>query len=266
MEITPVRVLALIISIFMVVVPVATANTGGYTVTPAVAGTLTGPAQDPVPISFWDLPPRQMLIALALSFCPVLVFPVEIFFFVKLVSFLGYRKIEHYALSYNEKRQKIYDTITANPGLKFNALERLTGIKEGTLKYHLLILEMKRRVVPFGSGRSVRYFENNGRYTEIEKKVFLHLQDPTTRRILEILATSPEVSRKEIAENVGIAGPSVSWHTKRLSVDGIITTQKNGRAVRYTLCPVGVDIFRRYFARDGGGVTGSAASGEEKGE
>ena len=151
-----------------------------------------------------------------------------------------------------ENRQKIYDCVAANPGVKFNALERLTGVKEGTLKYHLLILKMKRRIVSFGSGRSVRYFENNGRYSELEKKVFLHLQNPTTRRILEILASSPEVSRKDIAETVGIAGPSISWHTKRLSGDGIITTCKNGRAVRYTLCPAGANIFKRYREQDPG--------------
>jgi predicted transcriptional regulator len=266
MESSRVRAVALLISIFLVAVPCATAGTGGYIVTPAVAGALTGPPQDPVPISFWDLPPREMLIALALSFCPVLVYPVEIFFYLKLMAALGYRKVEQYAVSYNKNRQKIYECITANPGVKFNALERLTGMKEGTLKYHLLVLGMKRRIVSFGSGRSMRYFENNGRYSELEKKVFLHLQDPTTRRILEILASSPEVSRKDIAEIVGIAGPSVSWHTKRLSGDGIITTTKEGRAVRYTLCPAGANIFRRYFGQDAGVALVSAEAGEEAGE
>ena len=96
--------------------------------------------------------------------------------------------------------------------------------------------------------------------------MFLHLQNPTTRRILEILASSPEVSRKEIAETVGIAGPSISWHTKRLSGDGIITTRKNGRAVRYTLCPAGANIFKRYFGQDGAVATDSTVSGEEPGE
>jgi predicted transcriptional regulator len=262
MELTLVRAPALIIAIFLVAVPFATADTGRYTVTPENAGSLTGPPMDPVPISFWDLPPRIMLLALALSFCPVLVYPVEVFFFLKLVSVLGYRKVEQYAVSYNEKRQKIYETIMANPGVKFHTLERLTGMKEGTLKYHLLILEAKRRIVTFGSGRSLRYFENNGRYSELEKKVFLHLQDPTTRRILEILTTSPEVSRKEIVEAVGIAGPSVSWHTKQLSGDGIISVRKNGRAVRYTLCPAGVKIFQRYFRQE----AGKAARGADKPE
>lgn len=262
MGISPVRAIALLFSIFLAVVPFAAANTGGYSATPAYADAVPDHPQDPVLVSFWDLTVREMLLAVALSFCPVLVFPVEIFFFLKLISVLGYRKVEQYAVSYNENRQKIFETITANPGVKFNALERLTGIKEGTLKYHLLVLGMKRKIVSFGKASSMRYFENNGRYSELEKKVFLHLQNPTTRRILEILATSPEVSRKEIAEVVDIAGPSISWHTKRLSADGIITTRKNGKAVRYTLCPAGADIFKRFFGQDDGGAAMEEATGE----
>lgn len=266
MEISLVRAVALFFSIFLVAVPFAAANTGGYSATPGLAGAVPDHLQDPVPASFWDLTLREMLIGIVLSFCPVLLYPVEIFFYLKLISVLGYRKIERYAVSYNQKRQKIYETITANPGVKFNALERLTGIKEGTLKYHLLVLGMKRKIVSFGRARSMRYFENNGRYNELEKKVFLHMQNPTTRRILKILASSPEVSRKEIAEIMGIAGPSISWHTGRLSGDGIITTRKNGRAVRYTLCPAGATIFKRYFGQDAGMVTGNMVSGEETGE
>ena len=156
MEISLVRAVALFFSIFLVAVPFAAANTGGYSATPALAGAVTDHPQDPVPVSFWDLTVREMLLAVALSFCPVLVFPVEIFFFLKLISVLGYRKVEQNAVLYNQNRHKIYETITANPGVKFNALERLTGIKQGTLKYHLLVLGMKRKIVSFGRDRSVR--------------------------------------------------------------------------------------------------------------
>lgn len=255
MEITPVRVFSLTLFLFLAVMPGVIAGTGGYTVAPGVDGAMTGPPQDPVPISFWDLNTRQMLIALCLSFCPVLVYPVEIFFFLKMISVLGYRKIGKYAILYNENRQKIYETVMANPGVRLTALMHMTGMKEGTLTYHLRILRMKKRIATFGTGRYLRYFENNGRYSELAKKMFWHLQNPTARRILEILASSPEVSRKEIAGILGIAGPSITWHTNRMSSDGIITTQRNGRAVQYTLCPEGADIFRQFFGKEEG-VTG----------
>lgn len=261
-----VRSTALLIFIFLALTPIAAAGMSSYSVEPISPGAVAGLSHDPLPVSFWDLSVREMLIGLALSFCPVLVYPVEIFFFLKMLLAFGYRKIEKNSILFNQNRRKIYQTVMANPGVKFNALERLTGIKEGTLKYHLLILCIKKWIICFGSGRTKRYFENNGRYNELEKKVFLHLQNPTTRRILKILASSPEVSRKEIADIVGIAGPSISWHTKRLSGDGIITTRKNGKTVRYMLCPAGVNIFKQYFGLDDGMMSGSAGVEEGPGK
>jgi predicted transcriptional regulator len=234
-----------------------------YTVQPAY-GLEPGPERDTSrEVVFSEMTLRAMVIFVAVSFSPMLVFPVEFFLWVKLFACLGYRKADAMALFYNRNRRLVFETIVENPGVSFHTLERLTGLKEGTMKYHLLILGMKRKIISFGSGRSVRYFENNGRYSELEKKVFLHLQDPTTRKILEILASSPEVSRKDIAEIIGIAGPSVSWHTKRLAGDGIITTSRNGRAVRYTLCSAGANIFRQFFRQEPGKAFGSAAKGDD---
>ena len=238
------------------VVPFATANTGGYSATPVLNGALPGPLQDPVPISFWDLTLREMVLATTLSFCPILVYPVELFFFLKMMTVFGYRRVERTAVSYNEKRQRIYDSIVANPAANFNTLKRLTGLKPGTLKYHLLFLEMKQRIISFGSGRTLRYFENTGRYSELEKKVIRHLQNATTRKILDILTALPEVSRKDIAKIVGIAGPSITWHTNRLSRDRIITIKKNGKYIHYTLCREVVEFFKRYQGNCSGPVSG----------
>jgi predicted transcriptional regulator len=262
----PAWALSLLFFLFLAAVPSAAIITRGYSVGPAPGRAVAGPPQDPVPISFWDLMPREMLLAVALTLFPLLVYPVELLFLVKIFLVLGYRKVEQYALSFNQNRQKICETIKANPGVRFNVLERMTAIKEGTLKYHLLMLIAKRRIVAFGNGGSIRYFENNGRYSDLEKKVILHLRDPTSRRILAILSSSPYVSRKEIARTVGIAGPSVSWHTKKLAEDGIITTKREGKLVRYILCPAGAEIFTRYFGQDAGMAIGCVATGEEPGE
>lgn len=58
------------------------------------------------------------------------------------------------------------------------------------------------------------------------------------------------LAQGEIAEVMGVAGPTISWHTKRLAGDGIITTRRNGKAIRYTLCPAGETIFRHFFGQD----------------
>ena len=75
----PVRAVALIIFIFLVAcVPAVTASYCGYSVAPGEADAAQGQPQDPDPISFFDLSLREMLVAVALSFSPVLVYPVEL--------------------------------------------------------------------------------------------------------------------------------------------------------------------------------------------
>ena len=73
------RAVALIIIIFLAGVPAVTAGYGGYSVAPGGADAAQGQPQDPEPVSFFDLSLREMLVAVALSFCPVLVYPVELF-------------------------------------------------------------------------------------------------------------------------------------------------------------------------------------------
>ena len=116
---------------------------GRMTVTPGIS-------HDPLATTLGSFTPRYGACG-CLIICPGPRNPVELFFsFLKMVIFLGYGKSCGMPSRINRNRQKIYDCITANPGVKFNALERLTGIKEGTLKYHLLLLVAKRKVISFG--------------------------------------------------------------------------------------------------------------------
>jgi predicted transcriptional regulator len=250
--------------ILLGIAPVA-AGMGGYTVTAVSPEDITGIPQDPVPLSFHDLSLRDMLIAACLSVSPLLMYPVELLFFLKLMAALGYRKAERNVILKNQNRHAVYDYITANPGIRFNALERLSGMKEGTLKYHLLVLTAKKKIVPVESGGFLRYFENNGRYTDLEKKMFLHLQNPTTRRIIEILSSAPEVSRKDIAGIMGIAGPSITWHTNRLTDDGIIRTRRKGKGIRYILCSAGAGIFRQFREQNTVMAERGVAAGKDAG-
>ena len=65
-----------------------------------------------------------MAIALALSFFPLLVFPIELIFVLKVFAFLGYRKISPCAIFDNHNRQKIYDAVRVNPAILFSELSR----------------------------------------------------------------------------------------------------------------------------------------------
>jgi predicted transcriptional regulator len=204
---------------------------------------------DPVPVSFWSLSPREMAIFLALMISPLLLFPVELLFSLRLFSFLGYRKIEQNAILYNENRRIIFEAVQSNPGIIFIDLCRITGINRGTVKYHLVLLQLSRKISTVSGEGSDRYFENNGYYSDIERLLFQHLREETTRKIIRIVLEKPDITQTEVVEHVGISAPSVSRHMATLIREGIVTMQKTGRQVRYRISEAADPVLREYWDR-----------------
>ncbi|HMD13363.1 MAG TPA: winged helix-turn-helix transcriptional regulator, partial [Bacteroidota bacterium] len=206
---------------------------------------ITDPLIDLVPAPFWSLSPHAMIIFVALMISPVLVYPVELLLTLKVVAFLGYRKIKHNAIQYNENRQLIFEAIQSNPGIYFNELSRVTGINRGTLKYHLVMLKLKTKISTLNTGGSDRYFENCGHYSDLEKILLKHMREENSRKILELVLERPDISQKEIADMIGISRPSVFWHMTGFNRAGIITVQRTGRQVQYRISNAANDILRK---------------------
>jgi predicted transcriptional regulator len=208
-----------------------------YTVEPVTPDMDTGTPLETVPVDFWDLPPGMMLIALALSVSSFIGFPVELFFFIKVYTFLGYRKIAQVTILYNKARNRIYSCIRDNPGISYNALVRMTGIKRGTLRYHLIMLKIGGKItIPESSGNP-RYFENSGIYSGLEKTVLKYLRNKADGRILRLLMENSEVTRKEIGKELGLSVSTVSWRMKRLGDEKLIWIQKAGKNMHYGIHP-----------------------------
>jgi predicted transcriptional regulator len=241
-----VRSAAIAFFLFILIVPISVAGTGGYVVTPGPDDMAPGTPQDPVPVTFWDLSPRVMALAIVLAFFPVLVCPTEILFGLKMLAALGYLKIAPSAVFQNKNRLRIYEIIRANPGINFPQLSKMIGMKRGPVRYHLMVLCTKRKIIAVPNQATFSYFENGSRFTEFEKTMIRYLQNMTSQMILEILVASPSVSRKDIAGILGVSGPSVTWHTNRLSEGGIITIRKKGRDTRYALTTDASVFFRKY--------------------
>jgi predicted transcriptional regulator len=209
----------------------------GYTVEPVTPDMDTGTPLETVPVDFWDLPPGMMLIALALSVSSFIGFPVELFIFFRLYAFLGYHRISKATILSNEARSRIYSCIRDNPGIYYNALVRMTGIKRGTLRYHLMILKMTGKITILESLGNPRYFENSGIYSGPEKIVLKYLRNKTDGRILRLLMENSEVTRKEIGKELGLSVSTVSWRMKRLGDEKLIWIQKAGKNMRYEIHP-----------------------------
>jgi ArsR family transcriptional regulator, arsenate/arsenite/antimonite-responsive transcriptional repressor len=64
--------------------------------------------------------------------------------------------------------------------------------------------------------------------------VFTALSDPTRRKILEFLREG-DLSSGEIAERLPIGKPAVSHHLGKLKAAGLVTTEREGQSIVYSL-------------------------------
>jgi len=213
----------------------AGAAAGGYTVTSASGYIPDRPPQDMTPIEWWQVPPQVLISSLLIGTSPELLVVVNVLFLLNVWLFFGYRRIAKHAALEHETRTAIYNHIIAHPGIRLGTLTRDLEVNRGTLRYHLGKLQEFGMIATAAVEGQMGYFENRRKYSALEAKVLIHLRNQNTRELLAILLESPGASRGEVATRLGIAGPSVSWHMRRLKADGIVLQEKIGGDVRYSL-------------------------------
>ena len=162
-------------------------------------------------------------------------FPLKSLFPLNMLLFGGFRRISKKNVLEHDARQVIYQAITATPGIDVKTLTEMTGINENTLRYHLDRLGATGKISIFARPGIVRYFENQGTYSQFEHRVFHYLRTDTPRGILWLLHQKPGLTRQHIADALMIAGPSVTRQMDNLIDDGIVENRFPGRSNHYYL-------------------------------
>lgn len=88
----------------------------------------------------------------------------------------------------------------------------------------------------------------------MEKKLtltFKALADPTRRRVLQLLRHGP-MQAGQIAENVPIGGPTLSFHLSILQQAKMVDRQRQGRNMVYHLRLDGLELALIHFAKSVG--------------
>jgi ArsR family transcriptional regulator, arsenate/arsenite/antimonite-responsive transcriptional repressor len=76
--------------------------------------------------------------------------------------------------------------------------------------------------------------------------VFKALNDPTRRQILELLQEK-DLTAGEIAQQFNISFPSISHHLDLLKQAKLVTSEKDGQYVYYSLNTTVVDEIMKWF-------------------
>ncbi|MDI6719124.1 MAG: winged helix-turn-helix transcriptional regulator [Methanomicrobiales archaeon] len=188
-----------------------------------------------IPISFFDLPLRVMLLDIFLPISPILLLPIEIIASIILWISLGCKRVHKKDILSNEKRKKIYECIVAQPGIHSSAIPRETELNSGTTLYHLTLLQLVGKIIAVKDRGFVRFYRNTWSITQEEIKITNHLRHFKEKEIIEILNRHPGATRKDISTELHISAPSISWYMTRLRKDEIVRTEKDGKFTRYYL-------------------------------
>lgn len=200
----------------------------GYVVSPGGVYPPSGTPFVPSEVAFWELP----LWVVLLEVCIV---PLELLWAAKTWISLGCRRVGRENVLESTVRAGIYATIRAAPGIHLRALSLRAAVPVSTLRYHLAVLQDHHKITTLEEDGHLRFYENSGTYTASQQRVLKHLRNTTTRKILIGILEHPGASRQEVADTVGISGPAVTWHMKKLAEDRIIRQERDGREVRYRI-------------------------------
>ena len=129
----------------------------------------------------------------------------------------------------HETRGMIRGYVIANPGDHFNSIKASLKLKNGTLAHHIHILERERIIKSVKDGKYRRFFPMGMR---IADRAF-----PTKieKLILDIVKETPGVTQKDIASQLGISQPTISYHITKLRKAKRLRTEKHGMSMRHFL-------------------------------
>jgi predicted transcriptional regulator len=124
-------------------------------------------------------------------------------------------------------RGKIHGYIIANPGEHYNSIKAQLRLKNGTLAYHLRVLEREGYVKTTRDGMFKRFYpeaallpRRRSEYSAIQEIV------------LENVRTSPGITQNELARRMGVSSQVVNYHIRNLVAAGAIRLDREGRLTR----------------------------------
>ncbi|WP_221057196.1 winged helix-turn-helix transcriptional regulator [Methanoculleus chikugoensis] len=183
-----------------------------------------------------EIDPIPLWLFLLLCIVPQLATaPIETLLPLKAVGYLGYKRISRKNVLDSPRRLEILSFIKANPGLHFRKLLKEMSLTRGTLGYHLerlqsagLLRAVKRR------GR-IHYFAAGSPYSAEKETLIITMNNDARQGIITQIFLNGGAHTEELAEESSLSKATVYTHVKYLERQGIVTSEREGRYVRYTL-------------------------------
>jgi uncharacterized repeat protein (TIGR01451 family) len=137
-----------------------------------------------------------------------------------------YTRLRHEHVLDHETRGMIRGYIVANPGDHYNSIKEALELPNGTLAYHIQVLQKESLVRSVKDGKFRRFYPfemrvpMGGQPTKIQKV------------ILDVIRTNPGVTPRDLAGLLRITSSTVSYHLEKLDDLGLVERRREGIAKR----------------------------------
>lgn len=127
----------------------------------------------------------------------------------------------------SETREQLRRHVEAHPGVHFNALVRRLGLAPGQVQYHLHRLVDADTVVSDELYGQTHYFPPS--YDARERRTLALARRETARDLLVYLLECDEAPAATIADDLGLARSTLSYHLDRLVDAGLVAERRDSR-------------------------------------
>jgi len=139
-----------------------------------------------------------------------------------------FTRLNREAVLDNFTRGRIYEHIRMNPGQHYRAIKNNLELSNGSLTYHLKVLEKEDYIKSSNDGFCKRFYPMGFKVTKGQSRNIQEL-------ILEKIGERPFITQKELSQELGVDVSTVNYHINIMAGAGIIQSEKKGRIKHYYL-------------------------------
>jgi len=133
-----------------------------------------------------------------------------------------------------ESRRRIYDFLTANPGVHLRRIGQALGMSTGMLSYHLGYLERSGVLKSEEDGHRKRYFIARV-FVETQRRILAILRQDVPRKIVLELLLHDNRTFAELQMSVGVSKSTLSYHLQKLLHRDLLLRTKRERESVFTI-------------------------------
>jgi predicted transcriptional regulator len=147
-----------------------------------------------------------------------------------------YVKRKHDKTLENFVRGQIYGFILANPGTHYNYIKRALKLNNGTLAYHLSVLEQENLIFSQTDSLYRRFYPAEARIPMVNSNdglPYTHVQlNATQDKIILALESNPGLTQKELAKLMGKSTQVVNYNINSMAQLGLVKLKRDGNKTK----------------------------------